>query len=257
MKDNQEWSDRFDTLYNNITSNQSPGLDIYEKSVFLTKAQDDIIRAYFNPKENKVGEGFDDSEKRQVDFSKLIVTTNVNSISDTAKLDTHTNSRSIDLTKTVSKNPIFLILNEIVTITRNTNTVTCSVIPLKYSDYTRMLTKPNKRPPQYQVWRLMTNTGFNFDLIPPLAKDSISKYLIRYIKRPNPIVLSDLDTGLSINGATKSTECELDESLHEEILQRAVELAKATYQGDINTIIQVGNASGTDKGYMQQQQASR
>ncbi len=35
---NNEFSSEFDVLYNNITSNQAPGLDDYEKSVFLTKA---------------------------------------------------------------------------------------------------------------------------------------------------------------------------------------------------------------------------
>lgn len=50
----EEMSNEFDVLYNNITSNQAPGLDEYEKSLFLTKAQDEIIKAYFNPKLNKV-----------------------------------------------------------------------------------------------------------------------------------------------------------------------------------------------------------
>ena len=31
---NQEYSNEFDVLYNNIMSNQSPGLDAYDKSVF-------------------------------------------------------------------------------------------------------------------------------------------------------------------------------------------------------------------------------
>ena len=61
---NSEFSNEFDVLYNNITSNQAPGLDEYEKSVFLTKAQDEIVKAYFNPKTNKVHEGFDGNEKR-------------------------------------------------------------------------------------------------------------------------------------------------------------------------------------------------
>ena len=41
---NEEFSNEFDVLYNSITSNQAPGLDEYEKSVFLTKAQSEIIR---------------------------------------------------------------------------------------------------------------------------------------------------------------------------------------------------------------------
>lgn len=57
-----EFSNEFDILYNNITSNQAPGLDEYEKSVFLTRAQEDILKGYFNPKTNKIQEGFDSSE---------------------------------------------------------------------------------------------------------------------------------------------------------------------------------------------------
>ena len=33
---NQEFSNEFDILYNNVVGNQAPGLDTYEKSVFLT-----------------------------------------------------------------------------------------------------------------------------------------------------------------------------------------------------------------------------
>ena len=67
-----EFSLQFDVLYNNIMDNDAPGLDEYEKSVFLTKAQEEILKNYFNPKGNKYQEGFDDSEKRQIDFSNLI-----------------------------------------------------------------------------------------------------------------------------------------------------------------------------------------
>ena len=42
-----EFSQEFDILYNNIASNQAPGLTEYEKSVLLTKAQDEIIKNYF------------------------------------------------------------------------------------------------------------------------------------------------------------------------------------------------------------------
>ena len=42
---NNEFSNEFDVLYQNITSNQAPGLDEYEKSVFLSKAQDEIVKS--------------------------------------------------------------------------------------------------------------------------------------------------------------------------------------------------------------------
>ena len=46
----EEMDNMFDVLYNNITSNQAPGLNAYEKSVFLTKGQDETMKNYFNPK---------------------------------------------------------------------------------------------------------------------------------------------------------------------------------------------------------------
>ena len=71
----QEFSDEFDVLYNNISSNQAPGLNEYEKSVFLTKAQNEIVKNYFTSTQggNKYQQGFDDSAKRQIDFSTLLV----------------------------------------------------------------------------------------------------------------------------------------------------------------------------------------
>ena len=72
--DLSEFSNQFDVLYNNITSNQAPGLSEYEKSIFLTKGQDEIVKNYFNAKGNKYQEGFDDSAKRQIDFSMLMDT---------------------------------------------------------------------------------------------------------------------------------------------------------------------------------------
>ena len=69
----EEMDNMFDVLYNNITSNQAPGLNAYEKSIFLTKGQNELLKNYFNPKSkgNNTQEGFDGSAKRQVDFSML------------------------------------------------------------------------------------------------------------------------------------------------------------------------------------------
>jgi len=71
-----EFSGEFDVLYNNITSNQAPGLNEYEKSVFLTKAQSQLINEYFNIRTDGVGGGFDGSQRRQYDFSSLIKVVN-------------------------------------------------------------------------------------------------------------------------------------------------------------------------------------
>ena len=86
----EEMDNMFDVLYNNITSNQAPGLNAYEKSVFLTKGQDETIKNYFNPKSkgNNTQEGFDGSVKRQVDFSMLTTVATTSATSYTYSLVT-------------------------------------------------------------------------------------------------------------------------------------------------------------------------
>ena len=81
-----EFSDQFDVLYNNITSNQAPGLNEYEKSLFLTKAEKEIVKNYFtaNSTGNTIKQGFDDSAKRQADFSILMRTGACTSVAMTA-----------------------------------------------------------------------------------------------------------------------------------------------------------------------------
>lgn len=70
---NAEFKTGFDILYNNITSNQAPGLNEEEMSFFLNKAQLEVLKNHLNPKGNKYGEGYDDTSKRQIDFSTLTV----------------------------------------------------------------------------------------------------------------------------------------------------------------------------------------
>ena len=69
-------------------------------------------------------------------------------------------------------------------------------------------------------------------------------YRIRYVRKPNPIIVADLHSTVgevSIDGKSARTECELAEVLHPEILQRAVELAKASYASDQNGQLQMQN----------------
>ena len=51
------------------------------------------------------------------------------------------------------------------------------------------------------------------------------QYLIRYLSRPTPIILVDLNDDLTINGIKERTECILNPVVHRAILDRAVKLA--------------------------------
>ena len=246
----EEMDNMFDVLYNNITSNQAPGLNAYEKSIFLTKAQDEILKNYFNPKSkgNNVQEGFDGSVKRQVDFSMLTkVATITQSDSGDALFDPRTNSKSILL-----PDRMMYAINEMVFVEREMSgstvpiPVTLQVIPIKFDEYSRLMCKPYKRPLKYQAWRLINNATKNKADIIIGPGDTFSSYVIRYIERPTPIVVSNLD-GLTIEDKTGTTECMLDPILHEEILQRAVELAKVAWtntgQDNLQAVLQAGQRS--------------
>lgn len=274
----EEMDDMFEVLYNNITSNQAPGLNAYEKSVFLTKAQDEIVKNYFNPKSkgNNTQDGFDANQKRQIDFSMLTTVFSKDNDSDASDssnteeavatqdiipsrpsggdisvekyfnvpiFDTRSNSTSITL-----PDDLMMAINEMVKVERGTNKkeVLLQVIPLKFDEYTRLMSKPFKRPLKYQAWRLINSSVKNkADLIIG-PSDTICNYTLRYIKRPAPIIVSDLD-GLTIEGTSSKSECQLDPILHEEILQRAVELAKAAWtstgQDNIQAVMQAGQRS--------------
>lgn len=310
---NSEFSNEFDVLYNSITSNQAPGLDEYEKSVFLTKAQDEIIKSYFNPRSNKTQEGFDGSEKRQIDFSMImrstvydtisfsyspidnpdnkIILTSLSQVKDalikqedgsfllpsnytieegnnfriistgpsqtlireyiaTPFLDSFFDMR--DNTQSVTlDDDILMFINEYVEAKRDGSISRLTVLPINYVEYSRLMSKPYKRPLKNQAWRLLDNSdGHKKAEIVVGPNDTINRYVIRYVKRPRAIRLTDLD-GVTLDGSNTEQSCELDPILHPEILQRAVELAKASYTGDLQSQIALGQASQTNIGAVQ------
>lgn len=373
----QEFSNEFDVLYNNIMSNQAPGLDEYEKSIFLTKAQEELVRDYFNSRNVKNAQGFDDNQKRQYDFSTLLSSITLPDFIDTYRALSVLNSviyNTIFDSRAkiyIAPSDLFLVINESI---EDSAKRRYSVLPISYDEYNRLMLKPYGFPLKRQAWRIISDrtsslvgwggkqvdsatflfkskyfktinisiriTDDNDNVTEPtiiegdtiveiymfvsinnlvnywsaylkddrsLKKAGLDKYLyplnretgnfpssgitkptsftisiapaimesgevvstpifeiigrftgdieykMRYIKTPKPIILanlSDIQEGLSINGYNTVTECELPLNTHQEILQRAVELAKASYQGDLSSVIQTGNASGTDIGYV-------
>ena len=148
---NIEMSNEFDVLYQNITSNQAPGLDEYEKSVFLTKAEKIIVRRQFDPNSDKLREGFDGSQQRQYDFSTLITTENLNNLTSSVLPTEKIDSRSSVF---MWPEKCFLAVNEIITDNKGNQ---YSVNPISYDTYARLMTKPYQFPPKRIAWRMMTN----------------------------------------------------------------------------------------------------
>ena len=238
----QEFSAEFDILYNNIASNLAPGLDEYEKSVFLTKAQDELVKNYFNKQGNKYQQSYGDSSKRNISLENLI---DVYS----APLEYRTDVIKVDVRSLVLSNPpdALIILNESVRAETSPGKFTqFNVIELSPEEYNRVLSRPYSRPPIGVVWKLKSGTDIEnsnalYEYIMPIDNEDTQVYF-RYVMKPFPIILENLE-GITINNESSESTCRLDDSIHPEILQRAVELAKAAYIGDINSIVELGKRS--------------
>ena len=262
----EEMSSQFDIGYNNITSNQAPGLSEYEKAVILTKAQDETIKNHFSAQSpgNNLKEGFDDSAKRQADFSVLMMTSNKSALSNLTGIS------KLDRRSQVYNFPsdLFIPINETLISSAAKGSKEFQVIALRYDEYTRLMSKPFKRPLKHQAWRLINSGSYDSGayskcveiITTPEYDNDTMTYVLRYLRRPKPIILADTD-GLTINGYEVRTgytgsdphisanpiPCELDPILHEDILQRAVELAKIAWtqtgQENANLVLQAGQRS--------------
>lgn len=241
----------FDALWNNIASNQAPGLNEYEKSLFLTKAQYEIVKNYFNPRGNKYQQGFDGSPKRQSDFSTLIKSDHLE------PLTTYPSHFSNKSKYFIWKDDIFLILSEQFNLSLGGKSYEYTIVPVSFEEYARLMQKPYKYPPKSQVWRLITGMGTvssdtrtAVELIgrfPQGYSSTTGTYSIRYVKKPEPIILTELTDGLKIENKTSPSIGSLPEYMHGEIIQRAIEIAKAVWtapvQDNIQTMLEVGQRS--------------
>lgn len=214
----KEFSDRFDTLLNSFGTTPNIVLDEYEKSVFLTNAQEEVIIDIYNGK-NVFGDSFEKTEEIRRYLNELIVT--------------YTTDAKISEQIGVSKDSVFFKIPENVwfityeSVTFQDEKLKCLngeealVVPVSQDDFYRTQENPFRGPSKSRALRL-DNKGNIIELV---STYNISKYLIRYIAKPNPIILTNLSDGLSINGISKETECELNPVIHRAILERAVKLA--------------------------------
>lgn len=147
---------------------------------------------------------------------------------------------------------ILMMINERVTVSRSGDSIVLTVVPISFQEYDRLMSKPYARPLKRQAWRIFNYSSSvnKADLIVG-PDDSIREYTFRYVKRPAPIILTNLDGGLTIGNEHEKSDCELDPILHHEILKRAVELAKAAYEGSLQSTLAMGQVSQTDIGQIQ------
>ena len=231
---NQEFRNQFDISYNAITSNSAPGIDDYELSVYLTKAQLEIVKNYYDPLSNRKQKGFEATEKRRRDLNQLV--------KDYKTTSTISNNFNIDSESKfyVIPNDLFLIVNEKAKITSEDcyDNKILDITPISYDEYNVQINNPFEKPDSSNAWRLDLSNVNNTKVVEIISPYNILgslEYQIRYIKYPKPIIITNLNTAfpsdnLTIDGISVETLCELNTEICREILDRAVLLALADYR---------------------------
>lgn len=225
----KEFSDAFDTLLNGYSTQMNFGdsasmggmvLDEYEKSLFLTQAQEQIVVELYTGRNNKLS-SFEKTEELRSNLKGLI------------KTDTPTESKE-DF-KGISKYSKFFILpDDVLFITYEAATIDdesagckngseISITPVTQDEFNRVMNNPFRQASKRRALRL--DNGL--DIAEIVTKYNIKDYTIRYLSKPKPIVLANLDE-VSIDKENKITECKLDSAMHRYILERAVALAIAS-----------------------------
>lgn len=218
-----EFSIEFDILYNNIMSNAAPGLNEYEKSVLLTQAQETIVLKLYNGTLN--ADSFEATEEVKSYLESL-----VKQVTATQKTGEEIKGISEKKSKIYSKpEDLWFIVYEAAKIKsdslgcKNENIV--EVQPITHDSYHQVSSNPFKRDNDRRVLRLMYS-----DSLELISDYDIPSYYIRYIKKPDPIILANLkEYDVLIDGKTDVTECELHPALHRLILTTAVQMAKSLW----------------------------
>ena len=239
---NEVISNAFDTLLNSYATKSALGdqdgirdirLDEYEKSVFLTKAQEELVISLYNGR-NSSGNGFEETEELRRYLSPLVVDDVLEPIETSNGLplgdgSTHTfftlpdgNSEEGNLMPAVW----FLVYEEV----KITDTNRCEnkllqnneeklkgsymeVTPVRHDEYQRLRKNPFRGANNRRALRLDLSEG-NIEIV---CKYKVAEYHIRYIRKPVPIDL--------VEGEDNSEVSELPSSLHQRILEMAVEMA--------------------------------
>lgn len=215
-----EISIEFNILYNNISSNQAPGLTEYEKSVFLTQAQEAVILDLYK---GAIGDSFETTEEVTRYLNSLVLDTTLNS-------DRSRNKpiiSGIEGTTYYLPDDLWFITFQLGTITVDAESKDVIIKPSTQDSLYNTLNNPFSGPNKNRIISISEDSTLTV-----YSKYSIDSVYIKYLSRPYPIILNGVaDEGdYTIRGESESKELDwIPESLHNQILLRAVQIAKAVW----------------------------
>ena len=229
-----DFSTGFDTLLSSYLNTAGFGassskadinLDEYEKSQFLTKAQEEYAISLYTGK-NSYGEGFEATEELRRYLAPLVEEADLTPITTTngMPLGVSSSSKFFSLPDGSNNKPaVWFITYESVTISDGNceGHTTQDVFPVRQDEYHKIKRNPFRGANSRRALRL----DLSDNVVEIVSKYTVTKYYIRYLRKLKPIILIDLGTENSIEESTEASGCELHEALHQKILELAVRMA--------------------------------
>lgn len=221
----EEFSNQFDTLvssyrrfrdFDNKENLDTVEFNEYEKSLYLTKAQEEIVLALYTGR-NSFGQSFEETEELRRNLSNLVKEAQLEPIKSSTGIPLGIDSRSTFFTL---PEDVWYITYEAVDL----EDIICQafspmdVYPVTQDDYHKTKRNPFRGVGDRRALRLDLSDG----VIEIICKYAVKDYYLRYLRRPKPIILVNLPNKLTIEGESKKIECELHSSLHQQILEKAV-----------------------------------
>lgn len=240
----KEFSDGMDTLLNSYSMAALHGdeasrmeivLDEWEKSFFLTKAQDKVVLSLYSGK-NASDESFETTEELRRYLANLVSEKTFKKEEDTYGKETRFKFDD-DLW--------FIVYEEVDGVIEggrcDGDVVSMSVYPVTHDEYNKIKKNPFRGVDSGRALRM----DLSDNRVQIVSKNPVKRYFARYIRKPKPIILEDFPDDLTINGYSKTYDvvsevtedgtvkdknvefpaCELHEALHQTILDEAVKLA--------------------------------
>lgn len=216
----KEFSDQFDTLLDSYKLKEKFGdienlytlkLDEYEKSIFLTNAQNDLIIDLYTGR-SQIGNSYEQTEEIRRYLSNLNTTKYIEEFENMGNIGISQNSVKCNI-----KDNVLWITQEQCKIQSSDKCLNGTLIdtfPILRDEYNRIKNNPFKNN---KVWRIDLDTS----IVELISKNKIIGYKVSYLRKPNPIILEDLGD-LTIEGISKETECSLNPNIHKHILEKAV-----------------------------------
>lgn len=224
----KEFSNQFDTQISAFNTRQAHGVqdslsfDEYEKSVFLTKAQEKLVISYYTGR-NSDNESFEFTEEVRRYLANLIREASLSPITTSNGLPLGISSSSKFFTL---PEDLWFITYEAATVSSDDchNGSVLDVVPVTQDEYHKVKRNPFRGANGRRVLRL----DLAEKVVELVSKYDIGSYYLRYLSEIAPIILEDLPDGMTIHGQSEENQCVLHPALHQSILDLAVSLAIAS-----------------------------